>query len=184
MSIDDYTEPGANTRDLVEPFRSRVAAMCEHFRGRLTIDSGYRSFAEQTALWNRYGPPRAAKPGTSNHERGAAVDFSLNAGLRWPEVHDEAPRRGLCFPLAYEDWHCEADPAWVPPAPTEDDVFDKEAYAQAIGATIAPPDDEFAGMVCIPLLNDKGDGTKLYPFATAVGYTHQELKMARLNRGG
>jgi hypothetical protein len=46
------------------------------WHGRVT--SGYRSYAEQKALYERYlhGGPLAAKPGTSSHERGAAVDVT------------------------------------------------------------------------------------------------------------
>jgi hypothetical protein len=42
---------------------------------RLTPTSGFRTMAEQQALWNQYGPPRAAPPGYSNHQNGIAMDI-------------------------------------------------------------------------------------------------------------
>jgi len=44
----------------------------------LTVNSGGRTFAEQTALYNAFKAGKgnlAAKPGTSVHESGRAVDF-------------------------------------------------------------------------------------------------------------
>jgi hypothetical protein len=45
---------------------------------RGSVISGFRTYAEQAALYQRYlaGGPIAAKPGTSSHERGEAVDVS------------------------------------------------------------------------------------------------------------
>lgn len=40
-----------------------------------TIDLTYRSYAEQQYWWKKYGYPRAAYPGTSNHGYGVAIDF-------------------------------------------------------------------------------------------------------------
>lgn len=180
MSLEQYAVKGANVAAVIEPLKSRATSLCEFFGGRLTISSGYRSFAEQAYLWNLYGAPRAAPPGHSNHELGLAVDFELNDGLVWAKVHAEAPNHGIHFPLAYEDWHAEAEPAWVPaPQPPEDDMT-KEQFAAAIGATIAPDGHQFAGLICVPLINDDLNGTDLYPLASAISYTHQEEKKARL----
>jgi hypothetical protein len=43
-----------------------------------SVTSGFRSYAEQAALYQRYlhGGPLAAKPGTSSHEFGQAVDVT------------------------------------------------------------------------------------------------------------
>lgn len=43
-----------------------------------SITSGFRTYAQQAALYQRYlnGGPLAAKPGTSSHERGQAVDVT------------------------------------------------------------------------------------------------------------
>ncbi len=69
----------------------------------LRITSGLRSRAEQEALWrNRHRNPfPVARPGTSAHERGLAVDVSpLDLGDLVPIAADV----GLCRPLP------EADP--------------------------------------------------------------------------
>lgn len=182
--IEDYATAGANLTDLIEPFKGRVLRTLEFFDGTLLVSSGYRSYSEQVYLWNLYGPPRAARPGFSKHETGEAVDFHLTGSLTWSKVHAGAAMFGLHFPLDYEDWHSELDPAWVPaPEPPEDDM-NKQETAEAFGCTIAPEGDDFAGKICVPLAVDR-DGKltgefKLYPLGVALSYTHQELKMARL----
>ncbi|GGB25886.1 hypothetical protein GCM10011492_15040 [Flexivirga endophytica] len=40
-----------------------------------TIDLTYRSYAEQEYWYDKFGSPRAAVPGTSNHGYGLAIDF-------------------------------------------------------------------------------------------------------------
>ena len=48
-----------------------------------------------------------APPGSSNHQKGVAVDLQyLNpAATQW--MHQNAPKHGLNFPLSNEDWHLE-----------------------------------------------------------------------------
>lgn len=48
-----------------------------------------------------------APPGSSNHQKGVAVDLQyLNPAARqW--MHANAPKYGLNFPLSNEDWHLE-----------------------------------------------------------------------------
>lgn len=43
--------------------------------GRITVNEGYRPLAWQKYWYSRYGAPRAAYPGTSNHGSGLAVDI-------------------------------------------------------------------------------------------------------------
>ncbi len=83
-------------------------------RGAVVVASAYRSHAEQEALWAealaKYGDPEiaddwVARPGTSRHELGLAVDLDgdlalagrLVAGLGLP----------LWDPLPNEPWHFE-----------------------------------------------------------------------------
>jgi hypothetical protein len=66
------------------------------------ITSGYRSAAAQRALWaaragNRYP---VARPGTSAHERGEAVDVPRSVADRLAAV---GPLVGLCRPLPRTD---------------------------------------------------------------------------------
>lgn len=47
----------------------------------LRINSGYRTRAEQQALWDANpNPTYVARPGTSNHEKGNAIDFVNSSG--------------------------------------------------------------------------------------------------------
>lgn len=41
----------------------------------LSATSGFRTMAEQEALYAQYGSPRAARPGYSNHQNGIAMDI-------------------------------------------------------------------------------------------------------------
>lgn len=42
---------------------------------KISFTDGYRSYERQQSLYDKYGSGRAAKPGTSNHGWGIAVDF-------------------------------------------------------------------------------------------------------------
>lgn len=74
-------EAAAATRELVE-----AAALAGH---PLAVESGYRSYARQSELFNsyaaRYGEAYASRisatPGTSEHQLGLAVDLGLTSGL-------------------------------------------------------------------------------------------------------
>ncbi len=61
----------------------------------VTVVSGFRTRAEQAALYARRDTNRypVARPGTSAHERGVAVDVSLDLALR---LRDVAAAAGLC----------------------------------------------------------------------------------------
>lgn len=85
-------------------------------RNALRITSGYRSEDVQRGLWEaalaKYGDPEiadnwVARPGTSNHNRGGAVDLKYldPAAQEW--VHANAASFGLHFPMAHEPWHIE-----------------------------------------------------------------------------
>lgn len=76
--------------------------------GRVTISSGWRSNAQQTSLYNRwksgqYNVPAVARPGTSNHEHGMAVDFGGDLQL----AQQLGRKYGLIFPVRGEAWHGE-----------------------------------------------------------------------------
>src|SRR5688500_13426756 len=68
--------------------------------GRVTIGSGWRSSAQQTDLYTRwkngtYDVPVVAKPGTSNHETGHAIDFGGDLRL----AQQIGRKYGLVFPV-------------------------------------------------------------------------------------
>ena len=69
----------------------------------LEINSGFRTRAEQAALYAQYGPGRAAPPGQSNHEDGNAIDFTNNPGA-YDWLAKNASQFGL-HNLPGEPWH-------------------------------------------------------------------------------
>jgi LAS superfamily LD-carboxypeptidase LdcB len=98
--------------------------------------SGYRSPEEQDWLWRgalqKYGDPEeaclwVARPGTSSHQSGRAVDCHLGDPIesefaermrdtpayRWLVAHAEA--FGF-YPYDLEPWHWEYNPPWPVPA--------------------------------------------------------------------
>jgi len=80
----------------------------------LWINSGYRTEAEQRALWDdgiaTYGSPDAARrwvlpPEESSHVAGRAIDVGPQDGARWLEANGD--RWGLCRTYENEWWHFE-----------------------------------------------------------------------------
>lgn len=72
----------------------------------LTITSGFRTRAEQEVLYARYlsgNGPLAAVPGTSQHEKGLAIDHSPAS---WG-MDASAGGFGLKHPVSGEPWHVE-----------------------------------------------------------------------------
>lgn len=82
------------------------------------VSSGYRDSAKQAELRVKNGCPNVwtarasecriptAIPGTSNHERGLAIDISGSAAAKaWANAH--GAQFGLHFPVGGEDWHVE-----------------------------------------------------------------------------
>lgn len=95
-----------------EPLRSIALRLIEASGGRITIVSGFRDHEHQTRLWNqaldKYGDPEVAdnwvaRPGTSNHEHGTAIDFGGDMEL----LAQLAPQFGLLQPMDNEPWHWE-----------------------------------------------------------------------------
>ncbi|WP_435592375.1 M15 family metallopeptidase [Nocardia sp. bgisy118] len=78
------------------------------------INSGYRSYAEQQALWEdgiaTYGSPEEARrwvlpPEESTHVAGQAIDVGPQPGAQWLEQNGN--RWGLCRTYTNEWWHFE-----------------------------------------------------------------------------
>ena len=70
--------------DVAEAFKA-MAQQAGNEGVRLQVGSGFRSVAEQAVLYAQYArrffaPPRVAKPGTSNHGKGIAVDVADGQG--------------------------------------------------------------------------------------------------------
>lgn len=97
--------PGADggSTDGLTPELLAAIARAEALLGRpIPITSGWRSPAQQQWLWDHRAtnPYPVARPGTSKHERGLAIDVAL-----WfvPELLTVAPQVGLCHPLPVSD---------------------------------------------------------------------------------
>lgn len=71
----------------------------------ITVNSGFRSQDQQAALYRR-DPSKAAKPGTSLHERGLALDIQ-SADLNALEELGLMRKYGFTRPVGAEPWHME-----------------------------------------------------------------------------
>lgn len=122
---DDTVLEEADGHTVDPTLSARLLAALTELDGRARITSLVRTEEEQAELYDRYinhAGPLAAYPGTSNHERGLAVDINpMPSGCSWDELDEVCRRHGLYRPpgtRATENWHYEADPSWVaPPAP-------------------------------------------------------------------
>ena len=75
-------------------------------KGKVYVSSSYRTRAEQQRLYDAYKAgkgPLAAKPGTSAHERGLAVDVPDVRDTR--PLIDECRKLGLRDDVPSEKWH-------------------------------------------------------------------------------
>lgn len=94
----------------------KLALVARDCKTVLYVNYGRRSYAEQLALWNKYGPPRAARPGTSRHETGLAADVVTHRTKRnignVKKIRAAMKKRGLCLPVPNEPWHVEAGNVW------------------------------------------------------------------------
>ena len=94
---------GGGDRGGLAPAMLAALARADGLLGRpVPVASGLRTRAEQDALWRRRrtNPYPVARPGTSDHERGLAIDVSASTAADLAAV---APRAGLCRPLPQSD---------------------------------------------------------------------------------
>ncbi len=78
--------PGPDNRGVIEfiALFDQACAAGDALGYPFVVSSGSRTSAQQQHLYDIYGPSRAAVPGTSTHERGAAIDISsTNGALTW-----------------------------------------------------------------------------------------------------
>lgn len=73
----------------------------------LTPTSGFRTWAEQAALYARLGPTLAAPPGASRHHDATELDINVgpagSATHRWLQAH--GPGHGFIQRYSWEVWH-------------------------------------------------------------------------------
>jgi hypothetical protein len=69
--------------------------------------SGFRTYAEQAALFARLGPTLAAPPGASRHHDATELDLAVGAAgsptHRW--LQQRAPSHGFIQRYSWEPWH-------------------------------------------------------------------------------
>jgi zinc D-Ala-D-Ala carboxypeptidase len=107
--------PVSSWADGLDPqLAAAVSQLITASRGAVWVVSGFRSFAEQTTLWSdaleRFGDAKSAddwvaRPGTSMHEQGLAVD--LGGDLMLAERLIAKLGLPLRSPLENEPWHFE-----------------------------------------------------------------------------
>jgi D-alanyl-D-alanine carboxypeptidase len=99
-----------------------VRALVRESAGAVRVVSGWRSSREQQVLWNqaldRYGTAEraddwVARPGTSAHERGVAVDLGGDLTRAVSLIHELG--LPLHRPLSHEPWHFELSEEEYPP---------------------------------------------------------------------
>ncbi|KAI8835299.1 hedgehog signaling/DD-peptidase zinc-binding domain-containing protein [Chytridium lagenaria] len=82
----------------------------------LRLNSGFRTHAEQTRLYNCYLTKKcnsgnlAAKPGFSNHQNGIALDISVVNTSVYKWMTENASRFGFVRTVPSEKWHWELRP--------------------------------------------------------------------------
>lgn len=93
---------GASQEGLAPALQAALARARALLGTPVPIISGYRSPARQAALYaNRHNNPYpVARPGTSRHERGLAVDVPLSFV---PRLLSVAAQVGLCHPYPVSD---------------------------------------------------------------------------------
>lgn len=102
-------------RDAAAAFNAMSADARQRWGRPITVISAYRSYAKQVALWNLYLSGHgnlAARPGTSNHGWGLAVDLTPQWS-RWA-VDQIGARYGFakrCSDAASEWWHVVFNPS-------------------------------------------------------------------------
>lgn len=93
---------GAAAAGLVPELRAALARAEELLGRPVPVTSGWRSQARQQALWDARAtnPFPVARPGTSMHERGMAVDVPRSFA---PHLAAVAPSVGICYPYPRTD---------------------------------------------------------------------------------
>jgi len=72
----------------------------------IQVNDGFRTRAMQEALFKKYGPGRAAKPGHSRHETGLAIDIQSATAAKLEKL-GLMKKYGFTRPVGQEPWHLE-----------------------------------------------------------------------------
>jgi hypothetical protein len=135
---------GEGMRPDVAAAFDRMAATAARAGLALVVNSGFRSDAEQAALFAAHPDPRwVAPPGQSLHRCATELDLGPETAYGW--LASNASRFGFVQRYAWEAWHYGFD-AGPPPC---------SAGGNAVGATVPPtaglgPDGALAGSGGLP----------------------------------
>lgn len=138
----------------------RMAAAATKAGVTLTVTSGFRSDAEQAALYARNPDPRwVAPPGKSLHRLGTELDLGPPAAYGWLAAN--APRFGFLKRYSWEPWHF----GFVRNAGTRSVGVDARRVERAAGGSAAGAGGAGAGGASGALSaagrsNSGGDGTR------------------------
>lgn len=102
---------------VVDEYEDLNAAYRKEFGTDISITNpgggnAYRTYERQVELYDRYGAGRAAKPGTSNHGWGLAIDIADVGDYgtkKYNWLNENAPKYGFDDTVDGEHWHWE----WV-----------------------------------------------------------------------
>ncbi|UJR37389.1 hypothetical protein I4U23_030094 [Adineta vaga] len=112
----------------------KMASAAKQAGVAITIASGFRTVARQEYFWNCYQTKKcnngnlAARPGTSNHGRGIALDVNTNCGTQsgakpncggskvYQWLYNNAHKYGFKRTVQSEPWHWEYVGAGATPA--------------------------------------------------------------------
>ena len=98
------TRQGERMRPDVALAFDRMEAAARADGVALTINSGFRSDAEQAVLWHRHPDPKwVARPGTSLHRNATELDLGPPSAYGWLAAN--APRFHFIQRYAWEPWH-------------------------------------------------------------------------------
>lgn len=92
--------------NVVEPLRTIAQQIIAESGGKIGCSSAFRTSKEQEQLYKAYlagKGNKAARPGSSRHEHGLAIDFSGDMKL----LAKLAPKYGLFAAVDGEPWHWE-----------------------------------------------------------------------------
>jgi Transglycosylase SLT domain/D-alanyl-D-alanine carboxypeptidase len=132
---------GEGMRPDVAAAFDRMAAAASHAGLTLVVNSGFRSDAEQAALFAAHPDPRwVAPPGRSLHRCATELDLGPESAYGWLTAN--APRFGFAQRYAWEAWHYGFTAG---PAPCS-------AAGNAVGATVGGGggDGSLAGDMSLP----------------------------------
>lgn len=101
----------ANMGGLQPHVRSNFEAMVTEYKQRggkypVSVNRAFASYEQQAALFKKYGPGRAARPGRSAHNYGVAIDIDSPAANEMARM-GLLDKYGFDRPVKGEPWHLQ-----------------------------------------------------------------------------